>query len=40
VVIVTDHDVLEWDTIARQSRLIVDTRNALQDAGGQHVVRL
>lgn len=29
VVIVTDHSVYDWDEIARQARLVVDTRNAL-----------
>ncbi|MEA3308083.1 MAG: nucleotide sugar dehydrogenase [Chloroflexota bacterium] len=31
VVIVTDHSVYDWEQIARQSRLVVDTRNALRD---------
>lgn len=31
VVIVTDHDVYDWEQIARHAPVIVDTRNALQD---------
>ena len=29
VVIVTDHDIIDYELIAKHSRLIVDTRNAL-----------
>ena len=32
VVIVTDHSVYDWEQVARQARLVVDTRNALRAA--------
>jgi UDP-N-acetyl-D-glucosamine dehydrogenase len=34
VVIVTDHSIFDWAWIARQARLIVDTRNALKGVSG------
>jgi UDP-N-acetyl-D-glucosamine dehydrogenase len=42
VVITTNHDSYSWEDILAQSRLIVDTRNALGDAGrkSDKVVRL
>jgi UDP-N-acetyl-D-glucosamine dehydrogenase len=41
-VIVTDHTVYEYQSILEQAPLIVDTRNALGDAGRSNpkVVRL
>jgi hypothetical protein len=29
-VILTDHRVIDWSAVARQARLIVDTRNAIR----------
>ncbi len=40
VVIVTDHTVYDWERVAAHSRLIVDTRNAIKEAGGARVLRL
>lgn len=39
VVVVTHHQVYDWDYIADHARLIVDTRNAIQ-ARQPHIVRL
>src|SRR5262249_5710092 len=33
VIIVTDHDLFDYDTLLRGARLIVDTRNALRRRG-------
>lgn len=35
VVIVTDHDGVDYDMVARQARLVVDTRNALASASSR-----
>jgi UDP-N-acetyl-D-glucosamine dehydrogenase len=40
VVIVTDHAAFDYPTIANQSKLIVDTRNALKNHPSPRVVRL
>lgn len=40
VVIVTDHVVYDWEWIAANTRLIVDTRNAVKDSGPARIVRL
>lgn len=40
VVVVTDHAAYDWDWIAANTRLIVDTRNAIKDSGSARVVRL
>ncbi len=42
VVITTDHSDFDWNSVVRNSRLIVDTRNATAKVKGgkQHVVRL
>ena len=40
VVIVTNHSTYAFDDIARQSRLVVDTRNAIRSRKYRHVVRL
>src|SRR5580692_10848747 len=40
VVIVTDHAAFDYPTIANQSKLIVDTRNALKNHPSPKVVRL
>ena len=29
VVIATDHDAIDWETVGREARLVVDTRNAM-----------
>jgi UDP-N-acetyl-D-glucosamine dehydrogenase len=39
-VIVTDHSCFDYRTIVQQSRLVVDTRNALKGQGGENIVRL
>ncbi len=39
VVVVTNHQVYDWDDIAAQARLIVDTRNAIS-VRQPHIVRL
>jgi UDP-N-acetyl-D-glucosamine dehydrogenase len=40
VVILTNHAGFDWEKVARTARLVVDTRNALQGQGGDHIVRL
>lgn len=40
IVVLTDHSVFDYRTIATHSSLIVDTRNALKDFPGPNVVRL
>jgi UDP-N-acetyl-D-glucosamine dehydrogenase len=40
VVIVTDHTGVDYNEIARRSKLIVDTRNALRGNPGKNIVRL
>ena len=37
VVVLTDHDELDWDLVLSHGRLIFDTRNRLK---GDHVQRL
>lgn len=39
-VIVTDHDGVDYDLVARSSRLIVDTRNVYKDSRGENIIRL
>jgi UDP-N-acetyl-D-glucosamine dehydrogenase len=41
VLIATDHDVIDYELLARHARLIVDTRNAFarRGLGGAHVVK-
>jgi UDP-N-acetyl-D-glucosamine dehydrogenase len=41
VLISTDHDAVDWQTLATHSRLIVDTRNVCERAGvtGAHIVK-
>jgi UDP-N-acetyl-D-glucosamine dehydrogenase len=39
-VIATDHRVFDYTAIARESALVVDTRNALKGHSGSHVFRL
>jgi UDP-N-acetyl-D-glucosamine dehydrogenase len=40
VLIVTDHDIIDWATVVTHARLIVDTRNATRavGAGHEHIV--
>lgn len=40
VVVVTDHRHYDWQRVAGQSRLIVDTRNVMARIAGDHIVRL
>ncbi len=40
VVVVTDHDVYDWEWIGDKSPLLVDTRNALGKDGRAHIVGL
>ena len=40
VVVVTDHSSFDYATIAKQSKLIVDTRNALKGKKSPNIVRL
>ena len=42
VVIVTDHSNYDWNLVVKNSRLIVDTRNATRNApsGSSHIVKL
>ena len=40
VVIVTDHDGVDYAAIHKVAQLIFDTRNALKDGGGEKVVKL
>jgi UDP-N-acetyl-D-glucosamine dehydrogenase len=40
VVVITNHDGYDWRWITDQSRLIVDTRNALHGLDNEHIVRL
>lgn len=40
VVILTDHQVLDYALIAEYSPLVVDSRNALKDFSGPHILRL
>lgn len=40
VVVVTDHGVFDWEWIAGNARLIVDTRNAVAASGKARIVRL
>ena len=40
VVIIADHRAFDYDLIAREAPLIVDTRNALKDMRGNHIRRL
>ena len=40
VVIVTDHDEVDYAAIHKVAQLIFDTRNALKDGGGEKVVKL
>lgn len=40
VLIVTDHGGIDYDLVARQARLVVDTRNSLRGTGADNVVLL
>ena len=39
-IIVTDHSVFDYNTIVKESKLIVDTRNALKGFKGKNICRL
>ena len=40
VVVITDHDGVDYMLLAEKASLIVDTRNALKGVAGDHIVRL
>lgn len=40
VVIVTDHDCIDYEVLLRFSRLIVDTRNRMVRVGGGEALRV
>jgi UDP-N-acetyl-D-glucosamine dehydrogenase len=40
VVVVTDHAAFDYGLVARESKVVVDTRNALKGYGGRNVVKL
>jgi UDP-N-acetyl-D-glucosamine dehydrogenase len=40
VVITTDHSAFDYQKIAQQAKLIVDTRNALKGIDSDNIVRL
>jgi UDP-N-acetyl-D-glucosamine dehydrogenase len=40
VVIITDHANLDWQLIQEQARLVVDTRNALEEKGSGRIIPL
>ncbi len=40
VVITTAHSAIDWNVVAREARLVVDTRNALAGHSGAHIHRL
>lgn len=40
VVIITAHSDIDYSLIAKQASLVVDTRNALRDFSGEHIVKL
>ncbi len=40
VVVVTDHDDFDWQLVARESKVVVDARNALKGKNGKKVIKL
>jgi UDP-N-acetyl-D-glucosamine dehydrogenase len=40
VVIVTDHTAYDWEWVAQEARLIVDTRNSISENGQGRVIKL
>ncbi|HWP84195.1 MAG TPA: nucleotide sugar dehydrogenase [Terriglobia bacterium] len=40
VVLITDHSAFDYATIARESRLLLDTRNAFREYPAPHIIRL
>ena len=40
VVLVTDHDLFDYRLVARESKVVVDTRNALKGRNGNKVIKL
>ncbi|MFN8179558.1 MAG: nucleotide sugar dehydrogenase [bacterium] len=40
VVVVTDHSSVDYEMIAQQAPIVVDTRNAMRRIPGKHIVRL
>jgi UDP-N-acetyl-D-glucosamine dehydrogenase len=40
VIVITDHSDYDWDWIAANSRLLIDTRNAIKHSGPCRVLKL
>jgi UDP-N-acetyl-D-glucosamine dehydrogenase len=40
VVVVTDHAAFDYGMVARESKVVVDTRNALKGHGGRNIIKL
>ncbi|MGE5664263.1 MAG: nucleotide sugar dehydrogenase [Deltaproteobacteria bacterium] len=40
VVVVTDHDDFDWRLVARESKVVVDARNALKGMNGKKIIKL
>ncbi|MEJ2678574.1 MAG: nucleotide sugar dehydrogenase [Gemmatimonadota bacterium] len=40
VLVVTDHEVIDYATVAEHAKLVVDTRNIMADLEGDHIVGL
>ena len=40
VAVITNHDFYDWECVANASKVIVDTRNAIQEKGNGRLVRL
>ncbi len=40
VIVVTDHSSVDYERVARHAKVVVDTRNALRNVAGDHIVRM
>jgi UDP-N-acetyl-D-glucosamine dehydrogenase len=40
VVVVTDHTSVDYELVAQHAPIVVDTRNAMRNVPGKHIVRL
>ena len=40
VLVVTDHSSVDYELVAKHAAVVVDTRNALKDIPGKHILRL